>query len=60
MSTQFHLLKAKIHRATVTGGDLHDQGSLTIDADLMDGVGAWKPKVIILGDNNSIVGESDL
>jgi aspartate 1-decarboxylase len=122
VSTQFHLLKAKIHHATVTGGALHYQGSLTIDADLMDAVGllpfekilcanmaagqrfetyaiagprgsgqcvlngptahlgkagdvlvimafamvdadvalSWKPKVIILGANNSIVGESDI
>jgi aspartate 1-decarboxylase len=34
-----HLLKSKIHRAQVTGGDLSYEGSLTIDRDLMDKVG---------------------
>jgi aspartate 1-decarboxylase len=29
------LLKSKIHRATVTDSDLHYEGSLTIDVDLM-------------------------
>lgn len=33
------MLRGKIHRATVTGADLHYEGSVTIDADLMDGVG---------------------
>jgi aspartate 1-decarboxylase len=28
--------KSKIHRATVTGADLNYEGSVTIDADLMD------------------------
>jgi len=31
------LLRGKIHRATVTGADLHYEGSVTIDQDLMDG-----------------------
>ena len=30
------LLRAKIHRATVTGADLHYEGSVTIDRELMD------------------------
>jgi aspartate 1-decarboxylase len=30
------LCKSKIHRATLTGADLHYEGSLTIDRDLMD------------------------
>jgi aspartate 1-decarboxylase len=30
------MLKSKIHRATVTSTDLHYEGSLTIDADLLD------------------------
>ena len=30
------MFKSKIHRATVTHGNLHYVGSLTIDADLMD------------------------
>ncbi len=33
------LLKSKIHRATVTGADLHYEGSITIDQDLMDASG---------------------
>ncbi|HVU28430.1 MAG TPA: aspartate 1-decarboxylase [Verrucomicrobiae bacterium] len=36
---QIHLLKSKIHRATVTGGDVNYEGSLTIAGDLMDKVG---------------------
>jgi aspartate 1-decarboxylase len=30
------MLKSKIHRATVTSTDLHYEGSLSIDADLLD------------------------
>ncbi|KAA0235056.1 MAG: Aspartate 1-decarboxylase [Acidimicrobiales bacterium] len=30
------MFKSKIHRATVTGADLHYVGSVTIDPDLMD------------------------
>ena len=30
------MLKSKIHRATVTGCDLHYVGSITIDRDLLD------------------------
>lgn len=30
------ILKSKIHRATITGADLHYEGSITIDRDLMD------------------------
>ncbi len=30
------MLKAKIHRATVTGSDMDYEGSITIDRDLMD------------------------
>ncbi|MFZ3207609.1 MAG: aspartate 1-decarboxylase [Geobacteraceae bacterium] len=33
---QRKMLKSKIHRATVTGADLHYEGSITIDQDLMD------------------------
>ena len=32
------MLKSKIHRATVTHAELHYEGSLTIDRDLMDAV----------------------
>ncbi|HWI41068.1 MAG TPA: aspartate 1-decarboxylase [Verrucomicrobiae bacterium] len=30
------MLKSKIHRATVTGADLHYEGSITIDKNLME------------------------
>jgi aspartate 1-decarboxylase len=30
------MLKSKIHRATITGSDLHYVGSITIDHDLLD------------------------
>src|SRR5947209_10549515 len=30
------MLKSKIHRATVTGSDLHYVGSITIDPDLLE------------------------
>jgi len=33
------MLKAKIHRAKVTEADLHYQGSITVDRDLMDAAG---------------------
>jgi aspartate 1-decarboxylase len=31
-----NMFRSKIHRATVTGADLHYEGSITIDADLME------------------------
>lgn len=34
-----HLLKSKIHRALVTGGNVEYEGSLTIDRDLMEKAG---------------------
>lgn len=33
---QRHLMKSKIHRATITSADLHYEGSLTMDQDLLD------------------------
>ena len=35
---QRHMLKSKIHRATITEADLNYEGSLTIDRELMDAV----------------------
>jgi aspartate 1-decarboxylase len=32
---QRHMLKSKLHRATVTDADLHYEGSITIDENLM-------------------------
>jgi aspartate 1-decarboxylase len=31
-----NMLRSKIHRATVTGAELHYEGSVTIDADLLE------------------------
>ena len=36
---QIHILKSKIHRATVTGASLNYEGSLTVDLALMEKVG---------------------
>ena len=36
---QVQLLKSKIHRAQITGGDLNYEGSLTIDRALMEKAG---------------------
>ncbi len=36
---QVHLLKSKIHRATVTGGNVKYEGSLTIAIGLMEKAG---------------------
>lgn len=33
------MLQGKIHRATVTGADLHYEGSISIDTALMEGAG---------------------
>lgn len=33
---QRHLMKSKIHRATITSADLHYEGSLTLDQELLD------------------------
>ncbi|MBS0380833.1 MAG: aspartate 1-decarboxylase [Proteobacteria bacterium] len=36
---QFNMLKGKIHRATVTHAELHYEGSIAIDGDLLDAAG---------------------
>lgn len=46
---QLQLLKSKIHRATVTGGHVDYEGSLTIDADLMAKVGLHHHEKILCG-----------
>ena len=43
------LLKSKIHRATVTGGDVNYEGSLTIAGDLMDKIGLQEYERILCG-----------
>jgi aspartate 1-decarboxylase len=49
------LLKSKIHRATVTGGDVNYEGSLTIAADLMEKCGLQEYEKILCG--NMVNGE---
>lgn len=46
---QIHLLKSKIHRATVTGGNVNYEGSLTISGDLMDKIGLREYEKILCG-----------
>ena len=44
-----HLLKSKIHRATVTAADVNYEGSLGIDQDFMDRVGLRPYERILCG-----------
>ncbi len=44
-----YLLKSKIHRATVTGGNVNYEGSLTIAADLMEKCGLQEFEKILCG-----------
>lgn len=47
------MMKAKIHRATVTEANLNYVGSITIDRDLMDAADIWEnEKVQIVNNNN--------
>jgi aspartate 1-decarboxylase len=46
---EIHLLKSKIHRATVTGGNVEYEGSLTIAGDLMDKIGLVEYERILGG-----------
>ncbi|NBV05907.1 MAG: aspartate 1-decarboxylase [Proteobacteria bacterium] len=50
---QLTLLKAKIHRATVTQADLHYEGSISIDTKLLEASGiVVHEKVDVLNINN--------
>ncbi|MBM3850221.1 MAG: aspartate 1-decarboxylase [Verrucomicrobia bacterium] len=44
-----HLLKSKLHRATVTAASVDYEGSLTIDEDLMERVGLHPYERILCG-----------
>jgi aspartate 1-decarboxylase len=50
---RIELLKSKIHRATITATDLHYEGSLTLDAQLMEAaqIAAFE-KVDVVNVNN--------
>lgn len=39
MSMRVRMMKGKIHRATVTQADLHYEGSISVDTDLLDRAG---------------------
>ncbi|MFQ3597937.1 MAG: aspartate 1-decarboxylase [Chloroherpetonaceae bacterium] len=48
-----HILKSKIHRATVTHADLYYEGSITLDADLIEMADMMpNEKVQIVNNNN--------
>ena len=49
MTMEVFLLKSKIHRATVTGGNVKYEGSLTIAADLMEKCGLQEYEKILCG-----------
>lgn len=47
------MLKSKIHRATVTDSDLHYEGSIAVDSDLLKGAGILPyEQVDVLNINN--------
>ena len=47
------MLKSKIHRATVTGADLHYEGSVTIDLDLMEAADIIPYEAVSIWDVNN-------
>ena len=46
---QIHVLKSKIHRASVTAANVNYDGSLSIDADLMEKAGLYPYERILCG-----------
>lgn len=47
------MLRGKIHRATVTGADLHYEGSVTIDSDLLKAAGIIQNEAVCIWDVNN-------
>jgi len=47
------VLRAKIHRATVTAAEAEYVGSITIDRDLMEAVGLLPGEFVLVGDLNN-------
>lgn len=47
---QLTMLKAKIHRATVTQADINYVGSITIDKDLLDAAGVYEYEQVHIAD----------
>lgn len=48
-----HMMKAKIHRAVVTEAELHYEGSMTVDKNLMDAAGMAPNEMIKVYNVNS-------
>jgi aspartate 1-decarboxylase len=52
---QLTMMKAKLHRAVVTQADLHYEGSISIDADLLEAAGILPhEQVDVLNINNGL------
>ena len=47
------MLKSKIHRATITGSDLHYVGSITIDPDLLEAANILGYEMVAVVDVNN-------
>ena len=47
------MMRAKIHRATVTDANLNYVGSVTIDEDILDAVGIFPHEQVQIVDNNN-------
>ncbi len=47
------MLRSKIHRATVTRTDLHYEGSISIDADLLDAAGMFPHEAVWIWNVNN-------
>ena len=48
-----HMLRAKIHRAVVTDACLEYEGSLTVDADLLDAAGILPYELVMVSNLNN-------
>jgi aspartate 1-decarboxylase len=48
-----NMMRAKIHRATVTEANLNYVGSITIDEDILDAVGIYPHEQVQIVDNNN-------
>jgi aspartate 1-decarboxylase len=46
---QIHILKSKIHRATITAANVDYEGSLTVDVELMQKVGFYPYERVLCG-----------
>ena len=50
---QIHILKSKIHRATVTAADMHYEGSIVVDTSVMDEVGLHRWEKVLVANMNT-------